>query len=91
MHNSVFIWIAFATGIALLLPMAAMRFSNEIHWDAMDFALMGILIFGTASAFVIAARLMPKKYWLVLGLVCAALFCFVWAELAVGVFTNLGS
>ncbi len=91
MRNSVFIWIALATAALLLLPAAAMHFSNEMKWGAMDFALMGLLIFGSASAFVITARQIPKKYWFILGAACAVLFLFIWAELAVGIFTNLGS
>lgn len=91
MRNNIFIWIALATGIALLIPITAMRFSKEFNWNAMDFVLMGLLIFGCASAFVIAARKIPKKYWFILGLVFTAVFLFIWAELAVGIFTSLGS
>lgn len=91
MSNNIFIRIALATGMALLIPMIAMRFSTEFNWNTMDFALMGLLIFGSASAFVIAARKIPKKYWFILGVVCTTVFLFIWAELAVGIFTNLGS
>jgi hypothetical protein len=37
------------------------------------------------------SRKMPQKYWGVIGVVFAAAFFYVWAELAVGIFTNLGS
>jgi hypothetical protein len=32
-----------------------------------------------------------RKYWLVTGVVLAAGFLWIWAELAVGVFTDWGS
>jgi hypothetical protein len=33
----------------------------------------------------------PRKYRLPVGIACAAGLVYLWAELAVGVFTNLGS
>ena len=44
-----------------------------------------------AALFVLVARKLPRKYWIATGVVFAAAFLYVWAELAVGVFTNLGS
>jgi hypothetical protein len=90
-RNSVFGWMALATGVLLLLPAAAAQFTNEMNWSAMDFALMGFMVFGAGSAFVIAARQTPQQYWGVIGFVCMAVLFFIWAELAVGVFTNLGN
>jgi len=40
---------------------------------------------------VFVSRKTPRKYWLAIGLVSATLFLYAWAELAVGIFTNLGS
>ena len=91
MRNTVFAWIALATCIALLVPAIAMQFTPEVNWDITDFLVMGALLFGTGSLFVLVARKVRRKYWLVTGVVLAAGFLWIWAELAVGVFTDWGS
>jgi hypothetical protein len=91
MRNSVFGWIAVATCGLLLIPLGAMQFTREVKWDVTDFIVMGLLIFAAGSVFVLAARRMPPRYRLALGVVVAGAFLYVWAEFAVGIFTNLGS
>ncbi|MDH3275464.1 MAG: hypothetical protein OEM64_05465 [Gammaproteobacteria bacterium] len=91
LQNRVFIWIALATGAILLIPFIAMQFTTEVKWDETDFIVMGSLLFGTASLFVLAARIAPRKHRLLIGGMFIAAFLYSWAELAVGVFTNLGS
>ncbi|MDA0680856.1 MAG: hypothetical protein O2880_11055 [Proteobacteria bacterium] len=91
MRNNVFAWIALATCVILLVPFGAMQFTNAVHWGVMDFIAMGLLVFGAGTVFVLAARKVPQRYWVALGAVVAAALLYVWAELAVGVFTNLGS
>ena len=90
-QSSVFMWIALATGCVLLIPLIAMQFTTEVRWDETDFTVMGALVFGTASLFVLAARRAPRKYRWLVGALFIAAFLYLWAELAVGVFTNLGS
>ena len=90
-QNSVFVWIALATGAILLIPLIAMQFTTEVNWDEKDFIVMGSLLFGMASLFVLAARMVSRKQRLFVGGMCVAVFLYIWAELAVGVFTNLGS
>lgn len=90
-QNRVFIWIALATGAVLLIPLLAMQITPEVDWDSTDFIVMGSLLFGTASLFVLAARKVPGKRRLFLGVMFIAVFLYAWAELAVGVFTNLGN
>ncbi|MFU8895736.1 MAG: hypothetical protein ACNA8J_05065 [Gammaproteobacteria bacterium] len=64
--------------------------SRDIIMRGSGFAGLALLL-GMGSLFVLLARKMPRKYrWVVGGLVAAA-FLYLWAELAVGVFTNLGS
>jgi len=91
LRNSVFIWIALATGAILLIPLIAMQFTTEVNWDATDFIAMGSLLFGSASLFVLAARRAPPKHRSLIGGLFIAAFLYLWAELAVGVFRNLGT
>ncbi len=90
MQNKVFIWLALATGLILLVPLLAMQFTGEVVWTRSDFVIAGALLFGTGLIFVLAAR-KTRKYRVVIGFVLAAILLYVWAELAVGIFTNLGS
>ncbi|HUH30871.1 MAG TPA: hypothetical protein VLZ55_05850 [Rhodanobacter sp.] len=90
-RKSIFAWIALATGAVLLIPLIAMQFTGEVNWDATDFLVMGCLLFSAGSAFVLAARRVPRKYRVAVAVVFVAALVYVWVELAVGVFTNLGS
>ena len=90
-RNSVFAWIALATCALLLIPLGAMQFTTAINWGVADFVVMGILLFAAGSAFVLAARKVLPKHRLLVGVLVLAAFLYVWAELAVGIFTNLGS
>jgi len=91
MQNKVFLWIAAATAAILSIPLIAMQFSNDWDWHLTDFAIMGTLLFGTGFAFVQVARVIPRKYWVITGIAFLAVLLYIWAELAVGIFTNLGN
>lgn len=101
MQNKVFVRIAFATGLILLIPFSFMQLQvqlpdqastpSEINWDLTDFIAMGTLIFGISSLFVLGGRKVHKQYRLVIGVISLILFLWLWAELAVGLFTNWGS
>lgn len=88
--DTVFAWIAAATFLILLIPLVAMQFTAEVTWDFLDFIVMGALLFGAGSVFVVAARRAPQKHWAAIGFVVAVVLFCTWAELAVGIFTNVG-
>lgn len=90
-QNKVFAWIAGATLLLLIIPLVAMQYDTGVEWGPLDFTLMAVLIFGCASGFVLVARRVSRSRRLLVALAFAALFMYIWAELAVGVFLNLGS
>lgn len=91
MRRDVFAWIALAVGAALAVPLLAMQFTNEVAWNFADFLVMGALLFAAASLFVLLARRVRPRYRLAVGGLIAVALCYLWAELAVGVFTHWGS
>ncbi len=92
MENTIFLWLALATGVILLIPLIVMQFSSEMNWDETDFIIIGILLFGMGSLFVITARMIQSKSLrIAIGVVFVLAVMYIWAELAVGIFTNLGS
>jgi hypothetical protein len=91
LQNKVFLWITLATGSILLIPLIAMQFTGEVNWTLLDFVTMGFLLLGTGSMFVLTARKIDKKYRVSIGIAFIIAFLWLWAELAVGVFTNWGS
>ncbi len=83
--------IILAVELLLSLPLIAMQFTTEVDWTLGDFMLMGGIIFTISSLFVLVARRVEKKNRLVIGGVFMFAFLWLWAELAVGVFTSWGS
>ena len=90
-QRNIFAWIAAATGALLLIPLIAMQFTAEVNWGLADFVVMGVLLFGLASLFVLIARRIPRPRRALTGIVFVVAFLYIWAELAVGIFTDLGS
>ena len=87
-RRSVFAWIAFATGLILLVPLVAMGFTEEVNWKLGDFLIMALLLFGAGSLFVYVCRRFPDMNKFVIGVMVTTLFLYVWAELAVGILFN---
>ena len=84
-RNSIFGWIALATGAVLLIPLVAMQFTDQVDWGVVDFIVMGALLFGAAGLYVLVARRLPQKWRAVCGAIVALAFLYIWAELAVGI------
>jgi hypothetical protein len=91
MQNRIFSWVLLATALILTVPLVAMQFSDEVVWTISDIVVMGMLLFGTGSLFVLTARKVSRKRRVMLGAVFTLALLYIWAELAVGVFTNIGS
>jgi hypothetical protein len=72
--------------LALLLPWVAMQFTDEMNWDATDFAFAGALILGTGVTFELAARMTNNNaYRGAVGVALAAAFILIWINAAVGI------
>lgn len=91
-RNMVFVWIAVVTGLILLVPAGAMYFFDEVNWTLTDFIIAAALIFGTTTLFVLLMRAVHTwRYRIVAAIIIAIAFIYLWAELAVGIFTDWGS
>lgn len=80
--------VALATALLLLIPAAAMQFTTEVSWGPGDFVVAGILVFAAGSITVLGLRKVRSfghRAALVFGVAFA--LAWVWAELAVGVFS----
>lgn len=83
--------IAITAGVLFSIPLIAMLLTGEVNWGPEDFVVWGLLLFVASSAFMLVTKKLPRSRWWVAGTVIAVIFFYIWAELAVGVFTNLGS
>lgn len=92
MKNQIFGWIALGTLALLLIPFMNMQMGGSFNWTSFDFTVMGLLIFIMASLFVFVARTVKStKRRMIVAVIVAITFLYLWAELAVGIFTTLGS
>ena len=72
--------------LVLLLPLVAMRFTDEVVWDGTDFAVVGAMLFGACGAYELAARMTRNiAYRAAVGVAVVAAFILVWMNLAVGI------
>ncbi|MGI8724664.1 MAG: hypothetical protein ACR2J1_04770 [Methyloceanibacter sp.] len=86
-ENTLIIRVAVVTAGILLVPFVVMQLTDQMSWDGADFVIMGILLFGGGLAIEFALGSLRKPtHRAIAGLIIAALFLLVWAELAVGVF-----
>lgn len=87
-----FVAIAIIVGCILLVPLIAMQFTDEVVWTLSDFIIAGILLFGAGTIFNFAMiKIKNRNYKIIAGIAILLILFYIWAELAVGIFTNLGS
>jgi len=65
-----------------------MQFTDVVNWNLADFIIMGTLLLSTLLMINLALRRFGK-YRVVVVIAIMAVFLFIWAEIAVGIFTNL--
>ncbi|MBK9149958.1 MAG: hypothetical protein IPM26_02820 [Saprospiraceae bacterium] len=71
----------------LLIPFAAMKFTDEVQWTGSDFLVAGLMLFsaGVVHLFGILRIKIAKYRWFA-SLILIVVFLLIWAELAVGLF-----
>ena len=85
--------IGWGSAVALILtPLVAMQFTKEVNWDETDFMVFAAMLVVVGLAIEVAVRTIATRRtrWLVIGAALVG-FLWLWAELAVGVFTHWGS
>lgn len=71
--------------LLLLLPLVAMRFTNEVNWTASDFAFAALLFGSVGLAFeLIVRRSSSLAYRLGTAIAVIAAFLTIWVNAAVG-------
>jgi len=83
--------VAAATLGLLLIPFIAGLFTAQVNWSVSDFIVMGSLLFVTGSALLITFRNIKRPARFITASLVLLAFLYLWVELAVGVFFNLGS
>ncbi|HEY8383035.1 MAG TPA: hypothetical protein VIL09_12885 [Microvirga sp.] len=70
----------------LLLPLAAMAITDEMVWDAADFAILAVMLLAACGAHELVVRLTGSKaFRAAVGVAVVAAFILVWINLAVGI------
>lgn len=73
--------------LLLLLPLVAMQFTEEVDWNAFDFVIAAILLYGTGIAIDFALeKLKGKTSKILIPVLLFLILLLVWAELGVGIF-----
>ncbi|MCR6663309.1 MAG: hypothetical protein NVV60_09225 [Luteimonas sp.] len=80
-------WAMWGGAIALLLvPWVAMRFTDEVVWDAHDFAVFAVMLAAACGAGELVAASVRGTVWRIgLGIAIACAFLLLWVQLAVGI------
>ena len=72
--------------LPLLLPLAAMPFTDQVNWDGTDFIAFGTMLLGVCGAYELAARVMGSTaFRAAVGVAVVAAFILIWMNLAVGI------
>lgn len=83
-------WVVWGgAALLLLLPLVAMRFTEDVKWTPVDFATMGAMLGLVCGAYELAVRVARNNAYVVAaGVAAAAAFLMAWINLAVGIIGN---
>lgn len=91
-QNKDIVGVLGAVALAWSVPFISMLVTGEFGWDRGDFVVIGLLVGSAGLVYVALSRIVKltqHKMLIGAGIVFAVLW--LWAELAVGIFTNWGS
>jgi hypothetical protein len=72
--------------IALLVPLIAMQFTDEVNWTVGDFVIMGMLMLCVGVAYELTLKLTRNTtYRAAAGMALATSFVLIWVNGAVGI------
>lgn len=81
-QNIRLIGIVMAVGFLLLIPLVAMRFTNEVNWTLLDFSVAGFLLLSAGlSCELVMRKVSNLKYRIVLCAGILATLVLVWGAL----------
>lgn len=73
---------------ALLLPLIAMQFTHEVHWDFFDFGIAALLLSSSIALIELSfLKIKNRKIKIAICTGVVFLLLLLWAELAVGLFS----
>lgn len=91
-RNKAVVRIVLTAALILLLPLIAMRFTDEVAWGLADFVVAGVLLIGAGLTFELLAKKAPSiEYRAAVGVAVVAALLLVWVNLAVGIIGNAGN
>ncbi len=84
--------VLLGTAAILSVPLIAMMFTDEVKWGPFDFIVIGGLLLVAGTVYTIIAHTMKEsRHRFALLCVTVLTVLYLWAEMAVGIFTNWGS
>jgi len=87
MQNKRLMGIVLTVALLLLIPLIAMRFTDEVNWTLLDFIVAGVLLLATGLICELVIRKVNKiEHRIAICLAILTALLLIWAELAVGIF-----
>lgn len=78
--------------LILVVPLLGMQLSSDMQWSLFDFVVVGALLYSAIGLyFLISQKLKTNIQKFTVAAAILLTVIFIWAELAVGVFTKLGN
>jgi hypothetical protein len=86
MHTKYIARIALITTLILLIPLIAMRYTDEVQWTLSDFIAAGVLLFGAGFAYTFIMNTSHiTMYRIATTIAVTTALVLVWMNLAVGI------